>query len=235
MKRSSLRAQARRTFIMLVCLLALSLLGWMDEANAQASADMENSRVESAMELPRRFQGAELGMARGELLRTAGLSNKRSERDVIVVPGRDRYIKQVEYRFYNGALYSMQTLYRPERIPGGVEALVVRLKNTYGRPVVDGAVTFSPAPGVLSEKRIVWNDGRTEIAFLECERDVETGPEFALVMTDLRLEQKREEALIEQERRLIGDVPIPMPERDRSSRTAILRRDGNARATGHDS
>jgi hypothetical protein len=107
-------------------------------------------------------------MGRVDVLRTAhpGSINKGTQQDIVVSPARDRYVKRVEYGFHKGTLYRVETQYRPERIPGGVEALILRLKETYGAPVIEDAMTFAPAPGILSEKRIVWNDGRTEIAFI---------------------------------------------------------------------
>jgi hypothetical protein len=173
-------------------------------------------------------------MARGEVLRTAhhSVSNKKSERDMIVASGDDQYIKRVEHKFYNGSLYSLQTYYRQDRIPGGVEALAGRLKEAYGRPVVDGTVDFSPAPGVLSEKRTVWTDGRTEIALIEREPDIEAAPEVLLMMTDVLLAQKKEEARLDQQRKQIKDVPIPMPERDALRSTATLRHSGSERHVG---
>lgn len=212
--------QELHRFIALMILMPL--LGWTHDASADGSVRFDSRPVESHVELPRTFQGVRLGMGRVEVLRTRhnGSLNKASRGDVVVLQGQDRYVKRVEYDFYNGTLYSLQAHYRSERIPGGVDALVKRLKETYGPPVVDGAVTFAPAPGVLSEKRIVWSDGRTEIAFVEQERDIETNLEVVLLMADLELAHMKEAANREQQRQQIRDVPIPMPDGSTSNRTA---------------
>jgi hypothetical protein len=173
-------------------------------------------------ELPRSFQGARLGMGHVDVVRAAHIphvTGTASRKDIIVRHAPDPHVKRVEYRFHNGALFAVQTYYRPERIAGGKEALLTRLKETYGAPVVDEAMTFGPGAGVLSEKRTVWNDGRTEIAFVERERDIES-KEIVLIMTDLQIAQMKEEAMRERQRQQVMDVPIPMPERGTSSRTA---------------
>ena len=220
---------------LMILMPVVAVLGWTDYGYADGSPDIASGgRGSSQVELPRSFQGVRLGMGRVELLRTmhTGSTSTVSQGDVVVVPGRDRYIKRVEYGFHKGALYRIFAQYRPDKIPGGVDAFIMRLKETYGEPVVDGALTFAPAPGILSEKRIVWNDGRTEIAYTERERDIDLRPEIALVMTDLQLAQMRDEAMHERQEDRLRDVPIPMPDRSTSNRTAGIASglpDGTAR------
>lgn len=217
----AMRQHVSRLIALLTFML---LLGWTNGGPAEASAQGDHPPVESHVELPRTFQGVHLGMGRVEVVRTAqkGSVMRASQNDVVVTPRKDRYVNRVEYRFYNGTLYSLETHYRADRIPGGAEALLMRLKETYGRPAVDGTVRYGPAPGVLSEKRVVWNDGRTEIAFVERERDIEAGPEVAVAMTDLQIAQMKEEATRERQRQQIRDVPIPMSDRATSSRVATI-------------
>lgn len=211
----------RNRLSMFIALTILFVLNCAPHAGADATRGDDSSRVEQLVELPRTFQCVRLGMARGDVVRVAhkGLVRATQE-NVVVMPGQDRYVKQVEYLFYNGTLYSMQTHYRPERIPGGAEALVKRLKDTYGPPAIDGNLQYGPAPGVLSEKQYVWSDGRTQIALVERERDIEAGAEIVLAMSDLQLMQIKDEATREQQRHQINDVPIPMPERASSNHTA---------------
>lgn len=208
-------------------LILMMLLGWTSGGRADDSPQVDGRPVEGHVELPRTFQGVRLGMGRTEVVRTAhkGYVVSASRGDVVVTPRQDRYVKRLEYRFHNGALYSLETHYRADRIPGGVDALLMRLKETYGRPAIDGTVRYGPAPGVLSEKRVVWNDGRTEIAFVERERDIEAGLEVSVVMTDLQIAQMKEESMRERQRQQIRDVPIPMPDRAMSNRVATLSSD----------
>lgn len=227
----------------LICMPVFAIWGTTDNGYAASStggfpsvAAVESHGVNNRIELPRSFQGVRLGMGRVEVLRMThpGSMDKATQEDSVVSPGRDRYVKRVEYGFYKGTLYRVKTQYRPERIPGGVEALILRLKETYGAPIIDGVGTIAPAPGILSEKRTVWNDGRTEIAFIEQERDIEIDPEIALVMVDVQLAQMKQEAADERRWQQIRDVPIPMPDRSTSNRTAGIagnHADGHAHAT----
>jgi hypothetical protein len=223
---------ARMTVIGLVMSMSLwaMLMGNPDQAQANLVAPDDTSRVERHSDLPRQFLGVQLGMGRVEVARNAHNGPSKVDKgDVIVMSRRDRYIKRVEYGFYNGALYRVQAFYRPERLIGGADTLVLRLKDAYGQPLVDREETIAPASDVLTETRTVWNDGRTEIALVERERGSELGRDIALIMTDVQLAQMKEDASREELRQRIQDVPIPLPDYHTSNRTAATRSDAHER------
>lgn len=218
------RTSTVATLLLGTVMVFLQALSGAESGATGGSSLVEAPQQEHSVELPRSFQGMRLGMPRAEAVKASqhGALNQSSTRDVLRVAGKDRYIKEVAYRFHSGVLYQIQTHYRGERIPGGVEGLVGRLKEAYGRPIVDGAMTFAPDRGVLSETRTVWRDGRTEIVFLERESHLQEAPDLILEMTDLEVGQMKQRATREQQRQQMREIPIPLPERGVSKNTAAV-------------
>ncbi|HXF93429.1 MAG TPA: hypothetical protein VNK46_11785 [Nitrospiraceae bacterium] len=179
--------------------------------------------------LPRSFQGARLGMALTELVRTdpqiartAVQANGR-QTETVAVASQDPHIHRVTYRFYRGALYEQAISYRPNQLPRGYEGLLDRLKQVYGRPVVENAEEYDLSRDIFSMRRTVWRDDATRIVLAEIRKLTDGREQFELVltMTDLALEQARDRTVQEQLRRKEQSIPIPLPDpRGTSARTA---------------
>lgn len=209
---------ARRNAIGLSVLAAVLILAGTNITWAQTS---------QAERLPRQFQKARLGMAMEELVRVEPqlvhvkpFKEKRLVQSV-TVPAKDPYLDHLEYRFYRGRLFEEAVYYKRDRLPRGYAGLVDRLRELYGRPVSEDLIEFDPAPDSISSQKTVWKDARTRIALAE-HRKMREGQEYyelVLTMTDLALEQAREQEedalLREKERR----VPIPLP--DGSARSKL--------------
>ena len=193
----------------------VATLAWVGVAFAQTSQEER---------LPRGFQKARLGMAMEELLRldpqtvSAKQLKGQTTDPSAVVTSKDPYVHHIEYRFYRGRLYEQAIYYKRDRLPRGYTGLVDRLREVYGRPASENLLDFDPTPDSLSSQKTVWKDKHTRIALAEF-RKMREGREYyelVLTMTDLALEQGREQAeealLREKEMR----VPIPLPDGQRT-------------------
>ncbi len=189
---------------------------------AQVSA-VEQSRTQSV--LPRSFQGARLGMAMAELARTdpqiakTALPSNGRQTDTVAVASRDSYIHRLVYRFYRGALYEQAISYRPDRVPRGYDGLLDRLKQVYGRPVAENMEDYDLSRDIFSTRKTVWRDDATRITLAEVRKLTDGREQFELVltMTDLSLEQARDQAVQEQLRLKELSVPIPLPDQQGAS------------------
>ncbi len=179
--------------------------------------------------LPRSFQGARLGMALTELARTApqiartALQASGRPTETVTVASQDPHIHRITYRFYRGALYEQAISYRPDQLPRGYDGLLDRLKQVYGHPVVENVEEYDLSRDIFSVRKTVWKDDATRIILAEIRRLTDGRERFELVltMTDLALEQAREQTVQEQLRRKEQSVPIPLPDRQgASARTA---------------
>jgi hypothetical protein len=207
--------QSRLSYGLLALLAVLGLgthtsVGIVDELAAQDAA--------AARVLPRSFQQAKLGMALGELSRVSPELAKTRRQNLATVtltqPSSDPTIRRVSYRFHRGTLYEIQIQYRPERLPSGATGLLARLKEVYGPPSIDREDDLDIDSGDLRRRRTVWQDGRTQITFLEREIIDEHGnrTEPTLTLTDLELEGLRNEDQEAQARRKVERIPIPLPD-----------------------
>lgn len=169
-------------------------------------------------QLPRSFGNAQLAMAVEDLVRrhvvpadTASVG-KHSTRTVMV-RSQNPHIDHMAYRFYRGALYEQAIYYRRNRVPRGYAGLLQRLREEYGKPVIDDRsdVDFDD-PYVFSSRKTVWRDAHTQLVLTETHKIQDGLDRFDLVltMTDLPLMRERQQAeedrLLQQERQ----VPIPV-------------------------
>jgi hypothetical protein len=194
----------------------------------RAADQIEQSQVI----LPRAFQQVRLGMSVHDLARIhpqeVTLQGRVPMPESLTQPSNDAFIKRLEYKFHNGALYELRLHYRPHRVKKHMDALLSHLKELYGRPLVDRTKEFDPAT-LRTEKQTVWNDGRTRIVLLEREKESELLggiDEILLTLTDLQLEQRKEEASRHQQRQKITRIPVPLPDGTRSKQTAHARTPG---------
>jgi hypothetical protein len=172
--------------------------------------------------LPRSFQGVRLGMARAELTAQApeagqvSLGPEAGSDRTIVVPSKDRHLHRVEYRFHRGLLREMAIHYRRDRVPRGYEGLLERLKESYGKPVIEDVEVYDPRPEVFSVKRTVWKD-RTTIAVLEESRMLREGREahdLVVTVTDRRLQDSFEQDQERRRRQRELRIPIPLADQE---------------------
>lgn len=171
-----------------------------------------------AMTLPRSFQGARLGMSQYDLMRTVpetarvSLSAASRKHGTLVVPARDRYIEQVEYRMYQGRLRELAIRYKRDRVPRGYEGLLTRLKETYGRPVAENLEEYDPRPNVFSVKKTVWEDPGTVAVLTETRKFLEGEEVHDLVLkiTDRALQEAYEQDQEGHRRQQELSVPIPL-------------------------
>lgn len=136
----------------------------------------------------------------------------------VTVAGKDPYLDHIEYRLYQGRLYEQAIYYKRDRLPRGYAGLADRLRALYGRPASENLLEFDPAPDSISSQKTTWKDKRTRIALAELRkmRDGREYHELVLTLTDLALEQARdqaEEALL-REKELRVPVPLPDAQRD---------------------
>ncbi len=178
--------------------------------------------------LPRSFQGARLRMALTELARTdpqiarTAMQANGRQTETVAVTSQDPHIYRVTYRFYRGALYEQAISYRPNRLPRGYDGLLDRLKQVYGRPVVENAEEYDLSRDIFSMRKTVWRDDATRIVLAEIRKLTDGREQFELVltMTDLALELARDRSVQEQLRRKEQSVPIPLPDpQETSART----------------
>jgi ribosome-binding protein aMBF1 (putative translation factor) len=161
---------------------------------------------------------AELARTDPQIAKTALLSNAR-QTETVTMASRDPHIHRLVYRFYRGALYELAISYRPDRVPRGYDGLLDRLKQDYGRPVAENIEDFDLSRDIFSTKKTVWRDDATRITLAEVRKltDGREQLELVLTMTDLSLEQARDQAVQEQLRRKELSVPIPLPDRQGAS------------------
>lgn len=176
----------------------------------------------SAHTLPRSFEGARLGMSQYELTaavqhvgRIAPDPKAAAQRTVIVQP-KDRHLQRIEYRLHHNVLREMVIAYRRDRVPGGYEGLLGRLKDTYGQPAIDNLEEYDPRPDVYSVKKTVWKDQTTTMQLSESRRFSEGQELYDLVLTiaDRALQQAYEDEQAQQHRRRVFRVPIPLSDTD---------------------
>jgi hypothetical protein len=201
----------------MIALLAVAMLGAAGPASAEDKA------------LPRTFQKAHLGMSINELVQIyPQLAKTKPDvrvRQSVVMPSSDSRILRQEYKFHQGALYELQIYYDVKRLPRGHAGLLARLKEVYGTPPVEGIEEFDLTLGILSGHRTVWNDGVTRVTLAERERISENGQfiECVLVLTDLTLERRYQQAVEEHRRHQELEIPIPLPDGhpDRTASTPL--------------
>jgi hypothetical protein len=175
--------------------------------------------------LPRSFQGARLGMAMAELARTdpqiarTALQANGRQTETVAVASQDPHIHRITYRFYRGVLYEQAISYRPDHVPRGYEGLLNRLKQVYGRPAAENMEDYDLSRDIFSARKTVWRDDVTRITLAEVRKLTDGREQFELVltMTDVSLEQARDQEAQEQLRRKELSVPIPLPDRHGAS------------------
>jgi hypothetical protein len=175
--------------------------------------------------LPRSFQGARLGMAMAELARTdpqiarTALQANGREMETVAVASQDPHVHRITYRFYRGALYEQAIYYRPDRVPRGYDGLLNRLKQVYGPPAAENMEDYDLSRDIFSARKTVWRDDATRIMLAEIRKLTDGRAQFELVltMTDVSLDQARDQAAQEQLRRKELSVPIPLPDRQGAS------------------
>jgi hypothetical protein len=223
----------------IITMLTLGFV-WLLANGAPASADNSDG---VRPPLPRTFQNVRLGMSVGELARQyprhAGLRRDRHDHRTVVLPSADRHIRHLEGRFFQGTLYELAILYRPDRLPRGSASLLQRLKAQYGPPLIDGQEDSDYERWIFSEKKTVWSDDQTRIVFIERRKLGDVTPsELVVQMTDLATERRRDEYLQEQKR--LRELSIPVPTVDgrslpgRTARSVLRddRRDSYRAVTG---
>jgi hypothetical protein len=178
----------------------------------------ESQAFEEAMyELPRTFEGAQLGMSQSSLAAQARAHGKlvSESGSALSVRPKDRRLAKINYRFHGGALRQIEVKYKPTQIPGGYESLVQRLKDVYGRPQEDNGEQWDPRPEVLSLRKTVWTNATTQIAVTETRR-IEPGEEpsndLVLTMTDRALESSYQEEQMRRRQQAVSHIPIPLPD-----------------------
>lgn len=166
--------------------------------------------------LPRAFEHARLGMTFHDLTQTAPalkVATSRGEFRHVVQHPENRFVKRVDYHFVEDRLEQMTILYNANRLPAKGDKLLARLKELYGSPTSE-STDYRPEAGFLSEKKTVWQDGRTRVTFIQRIRfDDDEVLEVELGLVDLELEAMKHARLREEERRQVADIPIPLPDR----------------------
>ncbi|WP_447972241.1 hypothetical protein [Nitrospira sp. Kam-Ns4a] len=196
--------------------IALTVL--LSGATLAAAQDPSSSASPTTSKLPRSFQQARLGMAAGELLRLVPETVKGAPRpkpqQSVTVPSGDPHVRQIEYRLHQGTLYEIVVHYRADRVPRGYAGLRTRLTELYGPPAHEGLDDFDLYSGILSSRRMEWNDGVTRITVTERQRlrEAREETELFLTMTDLSVERLHEQQQRERRRQEELRVPVPLPD-----------------------
>ena len=173
--------------------------------------------------LPRSFQGARLGMALSDLVAIAPDANRVSlgRRDpfqrTVVVPSKDRYLRRIEYRFYNDHLRELAIHYHSNEVPGGYQRLLERLTEAYGKPIV-----LDEQEGYGLVRKTVWKDRATRSSLVESRKLIDDKRELILTITDLALQQAFEEDQEHRRRQRELSIPIPLPDHSIENRQAVV-------------
>lgn len=188
--------------------LAWVLMGGVVWSQVATSAPLPNK-------LPRVFEGARLGMSQREMTVTGQHErnhSKSADHGTIVGQPKDRHLKRIEYRFHHDALREIAIFYRPDRIPGGYEGLLARLRETYGEPTIKEQDEIDPRPEVLSTSKTVWRDESTSMILNTVRRlsDGEIREEIVLTLSDRGLQRACEEEQAQEYHRHVSRIPIPV-------------------------
>jgi hypothetical protein len=106
-------------------------IGWFLPADVEAYGESKQLR------LPRSFEGARLGMTRGQLPVAVPEADKLSKTSrhaintVIASVSGNPYVSRIEYRFFQGAFQDIVIHCTSNRIPRGYEGLLDKLKESY--------------------------------------------------------------------------------------------------------
>lgn len=205
-------AQGKRLLIIVLALLFL--VGVTTEGVALSD---EKSVTTPSAKLPRTFEGARLGMAKHELNGTV-LEGRRDSgavnHAVLTVRPKDPYVQRVQYRFHHGALREIAISYNTQRVPGGHQGLLSRLKDIYGDPIAENQDEYDLRPDVLAVRKTVWEDEATKMVLTNSRR-LQNGDEIqelVLAITDNALQRAYEAEQTQHYRKKIGRVPIPLSE-----------------------
>lgn len=177
--------------------------------------------------LPRSFQGARLGMPLSDLAAIAPDANRASlgrhdqSQRTVVVQSKDRYLRRIEYRFYNDHLRELAIYYNSDKVPGGYQRLLERLRESYGNPIV---VDQPEEYGLV--RRTVWKDRTTMSSLVESHKIIDDKAELILTIADLALQQAFEEDQEHRRRQRELSIPIPLPDHSiQNRRTALFQSD----------
>lgn len=198
-----------------VKVLWLTLISWMLMEGLALSA-AEPAAVSALRTLPRSFEGAHLGMSYDQVRATARqigrIDPTPTRYGTLIVRPKNRHLQRIEYRFYHNVLREMTISYHPGHIPDGYQALLERLKQVYGQPVLEDQEEYDPRPNVFSMRKTVWNDDATTVAFTKSRRfDAEDNDqELILTITDRALQQAYEDEQTREYRQRILNIPIPL-------------------------
>jgi hypothetical protein len=165
--------------------------------------------------LPRVFEDARLGMSQHDM--TAKLQHERNHvtsaaRSTMVIQPKDRHLERIDYRFHHDALREIAIGYRADRLPGGYDGLLSRLRETYGEPTIKEQDQIDLRPDVLSTSKVVWRDDSTSMMLNAVRRLSDGGirEEIVLTLSDRALERAYEEEQARQYHRRVSRIPIPV-------------------------
>lgn len=167
--------------------------------------------------LPRTFERARLGMGRYDLSEKVQEGRRNSgstEGEVVTVRPKDPYVRSVQYQFHHGVLREIAIAYKSQRVPGGHQGLLSRLKDTYGQPIAENQDEYDLRPDVLTVRKTVWEDEATKMVLTNSRRlaNGDEIQELVLTITDKTLQGAYEAEQNQHYRQKVGRVPIPLSE-----------------------
>lgn len=224
--------QVRAAVLCMMLMISL-LLGILAVPGIAAQDDTKE------VALPRSFQGVHLGMRLFDLVAAVPdvsrvlLNRQDSGARTIAVRSKDRHVQRVEYRFYDNRLREL-VIYRNEEVPGGYQRLRDRLREFYGKPLVEDQKEegYEQGLAVMSVRKTIWKDRATMSSLAEMRNIVDDTRKLILTITDLNLEQAFEEDQAQRRRQRELSIPIPLPDHSIQNRQEVISGSEHAR-NGH--